>query len=111
MRKSANIIDKYSGVNVLSATVSEEAGRWFVSVQVEEEVPDPPAGTSEPIGVDVGINRLAQCSDGRVVENPKALPPGYQEQAERESLPRVICDYIAGMTDNYIISQHENHCG
>ena len=45
------------------------------------------------------------------MENPKALPPGYQEQAERESLPRVICDYIAGMTDNYIISQHENHCG
>jgi transposase len=58
---------------VLSATVSEEAGRWFVSVQVEEEVPDPPAGASEPIGVDVGLNRLAQCSDGRVVENPKAL--------------------------------------
>jgi transposase len=27
----------------------------------------------EPIGVDVGINRLAQCSDGRVAENPKAL--------------------------------------
>jgi putative transposase len=62
-----------SGVNVLSATISEEAGRWFVSVQVEEEVPDPPAGTSESIGIDVGINRLAQCSDGRVVENPKAL--------------------------------------
>lgn len=62
-----------SGVHVLSATVSEEAGRWFVSVQVEEDVPDPPAGMSEPIGVDVGINRLAQCSDGRVVQNPKAL--------------------------------------
>ncbi len=62
-----------SGVNVLSATVSEEAGRWFVSVQVEEEVPDPPAGASEPIGIDVGVSRLAQCSDGRVVENPKAL--------------------------------------
>src|SRR5260370_6283236 len=63
-----------SGVHILSATVSEEAGRWFVSVQVEEAVPDPPAGTSEPIGVDVGINRLSQCSDGRVIENPKALP-------------------------------------
>jgi transposase len=71
-----------SGVNVLSATVSEEAGRWFVSVQVEEEVPDPPAGTGEPIGVDVGINRLAQCSDGRVVENPKAL---------RSELKRLKC--------------------
>src|SRR2546421_6375314 len=62
-----------SGVNVLSATLSEEAGRWFVSVQVEEEVPDPPAGTSESIGIDVGVSRLAQCSDGRVVENPRAL--------------------------------------
>ncbi len=61
------------GVKVLAATVSEEAGRWFVSIQVEEEAPDPPAATGEPIGVDVGINRLAQCSDGRVVENPKAL--------------------------------------
>src|SRR5437879_4046219 len=44
------------------------------------------------------------------MENPKALPSAYQEQAERESLPRVICDYIAGMTDNYIIDQHKNHC-
>ncbi len=42
-------------------------------VQVVEEVPDPPAGTSESIGIDVGVSRLAQCSDGRVVENPKAL--------------------------------------
>ncbi len=39
-----------SGVNVLSATVSEEAGRWFVSVQVEEDVPEPPAATGVPIG-------------------------------------------------------------
>ena len=58
---------------MLSATVSEEAGRWFVSVQVEEDVSDPPAATGEPIGVDVGVSRLAQCSDGRVVANPKAL--------------------------------------
>ena len=29
-----------SGVRVLSATVSEQAGRWFVSLQVEMEIPD-----------------------------------------------------------------------
>ena len=29
------------GVRILSATVSERAGRWYVSVQVKEEVPDP----------------------------------------------------------------------
>src|SRR4029077_3020720 len=32
------------------------------------------------------------------IENPTALPPGYREKAKAESLPRVICDYIAGMT-------------
>jgi hypothetical protein len=62
-----------SGVNVLSATVSEEAGRWFVSVQVEEEVPEPSAACGEPFGIDVGIKTLAQCSDGRSIANPKAL--------------------------------------
>jgi len=28
------------GVHILSATVSEHAGHWFVSVQVEKEIPD-----------------------------------------------------------------------
>jgi dGTPase len=42
---------------------------------------------------------------------PSALPHYYQEKAEEESLPRVICDYIAGMTDHYIIEQYEKHCG
>jgi dGTPase len=43
--------------------------------------------------------------------HPEALPARYQQQAEREPLPRVICDYIAGMTDNYILAQHERLCG
>lgn len=62
-----------SGVKILSATVSEEAGRWFVSVQVEEEMPDSIAATGKPIGVDIGIKMLAQCSDGMAIANPKAL--------------------------------------
>jgi IS605 OrfB family transposase len=60
-------------VHILSATVSEEAGRWFVSIRVEEEVPDPVPASGEPIGVDLGIKTLAQCSDGTAIENPKAL--------------------------------------
>jgi dGTPase len=44
-------------------------------------------------------------------ENPSALPHYYQEKAAQESLPRVVCDYIAGMTDHFIIEQHEKHCG
>jgi dGTPase len=44
-------------------------------------------------------------------DNPSALPPGYREKAEQDSLPRVVCDYIAGMTDHYIIEQYEQYCG
>ncbi|HLW85068.1 MAG TPA: deoxyguanosinetriphosphate triphosphohydrolase [Candidatus Sulfotelmatobacter sp.] len=45
------------------------------------------------------------------MKNPTSLPHNYQEQAGREPLPRVICDYIAGMTDHFIFEQHEKHCG
>ena len=43
--------------------------------------------------------------------NPNTLPHNYQEKAKEDSLPRVICDYIAGMTDNFIFEQYEKHCG
>jgi len=42
---------------------------------------------------------------------PESLPASYREKAEDESLPRVICDYIAGMTDPYIFEQHQKYCG
>src|SRR5580692_8836412 len=45
------------------------------------------------------------------MKTPSALPHFYQEKAEQESLPRVVCDYIAGMTDHFIIEQYERHCG
>jgi len=45
------------------------------------------------------------------MKNPSALPHYYREKAGQESLPRVVCDYIAGMTDHFIIEQYEKHCG
>jgi len=45
------------------------------------------------------------------MKNPTSLPHNYQEQSTREPLPRVICDYIAGMTDHFIFEQHEKYCG
>jgi dGTPase len=43
--------------------------------------------------------------------HPESLPRSYQEKAEEDSLPRVICDYVAGMTDPFISEQHQKHCG
>jgi dGTPase len=42
---------------------------------------------------------------------PESLPQTYQEKTGQEPLPRIICDYIAGMTENFIYEQHEKYCG
>ena len=40
---------------------------------------------------------------------PQSLPASYRDKARQEPLARVVCDYIAGMTDNYIYEQYEKH--
>ena len=51
-------------VQILSATVSEQAGHWYVSVQVEEEQ-SIPENTGPVVGIDLGVKQLATLSDGR----------------------------------------------
>jgi putative transposase len=58
---------------ILSATVSEQAGRWYVSVQGEETIAVPIECTGPVLGIDLGIKALATVSNGTVIENPKAL--------------------------------------
>ena len=60
-----------SNTRIISATVSEKAGHWFVSIQTDE-MPLRSLGT-ETLGVDVGIKSMAVLSDGTIFENPKAL--------------------------------------
>jgi dGTPase len=49
------------------------------------------------------------------IDNPNSLPSTYQHKAHHELLPRVVCDYIAGMTDNFIHEQYarimKKNCG
>ena len=45
------------------------------------------------------------------MEEPDDLPRNYREKSAQEPLPRVICDYIAGMTDPFIYQQYEKYCG
>lgn len=55
------------------ATISERAGRWYISILVEIETGDLELPTCAPMGIDLGIKSLAVCSDGKVFENPKML--------------------------------------
>jgi dGTPase len=40
------------------------------------------------------------------INEPEELPSGYVEQIESEGLARVVADYIAGMTDSFILLQY-----
>jgi putative transposase len=61
-----------AGAKILSATISEQAGHWYVSVQVVQEQAVP-VTTGPVVGVDLGVKTLATCSDGTVFPNPKPL--------------------------------------
>jgi putative transposase len=58
---------------LISATVSRRAGRWFVAILVDIPHSPPPRESQACAGVDLGINRLATCSDGTVFDNPRPL--------------------------------------
>jgi dGTPase len=42
------------------------------------------------------------------IAEPEELPESYLAEAESEGLARVVADYIAGMTDNFILLQYAN---
>ena len=45
------------------------------------------------------------------VRNPGAMPAAYADLAKRRDHYRVVCDYIAGMTDHFLLRQHAELLG
>jgi len=66
-----NVYENLPAVTPKNVTISRHADRWFISFKYELEIPNTPK-IREKIGVDIGINSLATCSDGTVFENRKA---------------------------------------
>jgi dGTPase len=44
------------------------------------------------------------------MKTPRELPASYQEKTRTEPLHKIVCDYVAGMTDSYIFEQHRRFC-
>ncbi len=40
--------------------------------------------------------------------NPSLLPASHRSRVSEEGAPRVVADYIAGMTDHFILAQHRD---
>lgn len=58
-----------SGLVIRSGTVSEKAGRYYVSVLVDISQKDVEKPTNQGIGIDLGIKDLAICSSGQTFSN------------------------------------------
>jgi dGTPase len=52
------------------------------------------------------IVRLMEDLFAHFMAHPRSLPPFYFAKTEQEPMHRIVCDYIAGMTDNYLREQH-----
>ena len=40
------------------------------------------------------------------ITHPDALPEDFQPQLSFDGMERTVCDYIAGMTDNYAVDKY-----
>jgi len=45
------------------------------------------------------------------LEKPGSMPAAYEELARSEARHVIVCDYIAGMTDQFLLRQHREHSG
>lgn len=61
---------RFSG-KVMSATVSRQADKWFVSITVDTNDIPPLCTNQTSVGVDLGINRLATLSNGTMIVGSK----------------------------------------
>lgn len=57
----------------LSATLSLEAGRWFISIPVEIDRPEPVCESQATVGIDLGIATAVTLSTGEKIDSPKPL--------------------------------------
>jgi len=57
-----------------------------------------------------GVRMIGELFDFYMTD-PERLPKAYAEQARESPRHRVVCDYIAGMTDPYVAKLHQELLG
>ena len=62
---------RFSG-RLKRVTVSREADRWFASIRIATDAPEPAKPTLAQVGVDLGVKTLATVSRGKPIRGPKA---------------------------------------
>ena len=91
---------------------SREAGTVTLSPQVDNALKNLRAFMFERVyrnpiakGEEARAQDMLQRMFEYYVKNPEALPEDFHPQLSFEGLERTVCDYIAGMTDNYAVDK------
>ena len=58
-------------------------------------------------GEESKARRIIQALYKFYLEHPEKLPADFLPQLDLEGMPRVVCDYVAGMTDKYAVYKFE----
>ena len=91
---------------------SREAGEIQLSPQVDKALADLRAFMFERVyrnpvakGEEVKAKDMLRRMYEYYYNHPEAIPEDFQPQLSFDGMERTICDYIAGMTDNYAVDK------
>ena len=94
-------------------TTSREAGSICLSPQVEKALNDLREFMFQNVyrnpvakGQEVKARGMLKRMYDYYYNHPEALPDDFQPQLSFDGMERTVCDYIAGMTDNYAVDKY-----
>ena len=92
---------------------SREAGEICMTPQTDQALRDLREFMFERVyrnpvakGEETKAKNMLQRLYAYYVENPNAMPEDFQPQLSFDGMERTVCDYIAGMTDNYAVFKY-----
>ena len=93
--------------------VSREAGSICLSPAVEKALKDLRSFMFENVyrnpvakGEESKAKEMLQRMFDYYIAHPEALPEDFHPQLSFDGMERTVCDYIAGMTDNYAVDKY-----
>ena len=93
--------------------VSREAGAICLSPEVEKALKDLRSFMFEHVyrnpvakGEESKAKDMLQRMFDFYISHPEALPEDFHPQLSFDGMERTVCDYIAGMTDNYAVDKY-----
>nr|WP_112041724.1 RNA-guided endonuclease TnpB family protein [Escherichia coli] len=86
---------------IKNATISQLAGQWYISFQVEIETAEPNHTSTTIVGLDAGVTKLATLSDGMVYQPVNSFKASASWQKQKRKIQR-LHSRIANIRRDYL---------